>query len=158
MSNALDEFIRLQKQQGKSFVKPQMNWAIVKSVDWEKKTMVATDLIDGLDYYDVLLGIGAIYQKPKVGAKCLLGVLGNKASATFLIEAENVEETIYTSDKTKFVIKESGFVIQQDNESLKSVLNDFFDEVNKIVVIYGNTINKGAVTAIKTRLNKILIE
>lgn len=155
---ALEEFTRLMKEQGKSAVKPQLVWAKVKEVDWESKTMTATDLVDGLDYFDVLLGIGAVYQKPKLGAKCMLGVLGNKASATFLIEAEAIEETIYISDKTKFVIKENGFVIQQNKESLKSVLNDFIDEVNKIVVIYGNTINKGAVTAIKQRLNTILIE
>lgn len=152
----LDEFIRLQKEQAKASVKPQLVWAKVKSVNWENKTMVATDLVDELDYYDVVLGIGAIYQKPKVGAKCILGVLGNKASATFLIEASAIEETIYTSDKTVFVIKEDGFIIKQNEESLKSVLNDFFDEVSKIVVIYGNTINVPAVTSIKQRLNTIL--
>lgn len=153
---ALDEFTRLLREQGKSHVKPQLVWATVKSVDWEQKTMTATDVVDGLDYYNVLLGIGAIYKNPKAGTKCLLGVVGNKAAATFLIEAESVEETIYTSDKTTFVIKESGFVIKQNNESLKSVLNDFFDEVNKIVVVYGNTINKAAVLEIKERLNTIL--
>jgi len=158
MSKALDEFTRLLKEQGKSHVKPQLVWATVKSVDWDKKVMVATDLIDDLDYYDVLLGIGAVYQKPKVGTKCLLGVLGNKAAATFLVESESVEETIYKSDKTTFVIKESGFVIQQNEESLKSVLNDFMDEVNKIVVINGNTINVVKVKAIKERLNTILID
>lgn len=158
MSKVLDEFTRLLKEQGKSHVKPQLVWANVKSVDWSKKTMIATDLIDDLDYYDVLLGIGAIYQKPKVGTKCLLGVLGNKAAATFLVEAESVEETIYKSDKTIFKIKEDGFVLEQNNESLKSVLNDFMDEVNKIVVINGNTINVASVTAIKERLNSILIE
>jgi hypothetical protein len=155
--SALDEFIRLQKEQGKKAVKPQLVWAKVKSVNWDAKTMVATDLIDDLDYFDVLLGIGAVYQKPKVGAKCLLGVLGNKASATFLIEAEQIEETIFTNDKTVFEIKENGFVIKQNNESLKSVLNDFIDEVNKIVVIYGNTINVAKVTTIKQRLNSILV-
>lgn len=155
---ALEEFTRLMKEQGKAAVKPQLVWATVKEVDWDAKTMTATDLVDGLDYFDVLLGIGAVYQKPKVGAKCMLGVLGNKASATFLIEASAIEETIYTSDKTKFVIKEDGFVIKQNEESLKSVLNDFIDEVNKIVVIYGNTINKAKVTTIKQRLNTILVE
>jgi hypothetical protein len=155
--SALDEFIRLQKDQGKAHVKPQLVWATVKEVDWDDKTMVATDLIDGLDYYNVLLGLGAVQQKPKVGSKCLLGVLGNKASATFLVEAENVEETVFTSDKTSFVIKESGFIIKQNDESLRDVLGDFFDEVNKIVVVYGNTINVAAVTAIKERLNSILI-
>lgn len=155
---ALEEFTRLMKEQGKAAVKPQLVWAIVKEVDWDAKTMTATDLLDGLDYFDVLLGIGAVYQKPTIGTKCMLGVLGNKASATFLIDAEAVEETIYTSDKTKFVIQENGFIIKQSEESLKSVLNDFIDEVNKIVVINGNTINKVKVTAIKQRLNTILLE
>ncbi len=155
---ALDEFIRLQTAQGKAHVKPQIVWAKVKAVDWENKTMVATDIIDGLDYFEVQLGVGGVYQKPKVGAKCLLGVLGNNTSATFLIEASNIEETIFTSDKTIFKIKEDGFVLEQNGESLKNVLNDFIDEVNKIVVIYGNTINQAKVTAIKERLNTILIE
>lgn len=154
---ALDEFIRLQKEQQKGVVKPQIVWATVKSVDWEAKTMEATSLIDGLDYFDVLLGLGAVYQKPKIGSKCILGVLGNQASATFLIEASEIEETIYTRDNTVFTINETGFIIKQNNESLKTVLNDFMDEVNKIVVIYGNSINKGAVTSIKQRLNTILI-
>jgi hypothetical protein len=154
---ALEEFTRLLKAQGKAQVKPQMVWAKVKSVDWETKTMEATDFIDGLDYFDVLLGIGAVYQKPKVGSKCLLGILGNKAEATFLIAAESVIETLFIVDKTKFAIKEDGFIIQQNEESLKLVLNDFMDEVNKIVVIYGNTINTTKVTAIKQRLNSILI-
>lgn len=156
--SALDEFVRLQKEQGKAAVKPQLVWATVKTVDWSKKTMVATDLIDELDYYDVLLGIGSIYKKPKIGAKCLLGVLGNKASATFLIETQEVEEIVVKSDKTIFKIKENGFILEQNEDSLKSVLNDFIDEVNKIVVLNGNTINVAKVTAIKQRLNAILIE
>ena len=154
----LDEFTRLLKEQGKSVVKPQMIWAKVKTVDWAAKTMTAEDVVDGLDYYAVLLGIGGIYQKPKVGAKCVLGILGNKAAATFLIEAENIEETIFTNRSTIFEIKENGFVIHQNKESLKEVLNDLIDEVNKIVVINGNTINVAKMLAIKQRLNTILIK
>jgi hypothetical protein len=33
--SALDEFIRLQKEQGKAHVKPQLVWAKVKTVNWD---------------------------------------------------------------------------------------------------------------------------
>jgi len=157
MSKELDEFTRLLKQQQKNAVNPQLIWAIVNSVDWDTKTMTAESIVDGLEYYNVLLGLGSFYRKPKVGTKCLLGVLGNKASATFLVEAEAFEEANFKSDETEFTIKESGFIVKKGDESLKTILNDFIDEINKIVVIQGRTIDVAAVTLIKNRLNTVLI-
>lgn len=156
MGKELDEFERLFKGHLKSGVKPKMVWATVKEVDWNTKTMTVVSLVDDLEYYDVLLGIGSVYKKPTPGTKCLLGVIGNKDVATFLIEAEAVEEMAYKSDQSEFIIKEDGFVVKKGTETLIEVLNDFIDEVNKIVVIQGNTINKAAVTTIKQRLNTIL--
>ena len=153
---AIEEFTRLLKQQQKGAIQPQLIWATVESVDWVNKTMTAKSVVDGLEYFDVLLGLGSFYRKPKVNTKCLLGVLGNKAAATFLIEAEAFEEEIYKSGNTEFTIKESGFIVKQGNESLKTVLNDLIDELNKIVVIQGRTIDVAAVTLIKNRLNTVL--
>jgi hypothetical protein len=157
MSGAITEFTRLLKEQQKSAVSPQLIWAIVKEVNWSAKTMIAESIVDGLDFYNVLLGLGSFYRKPKVGTKCLLGVLGNKTAATFLIETEAYEEAVFKSDITEFTIKENGFIVKQGNESLKTILNDFIDEVNKIVVIQGRTIDVTAVTLIKQRLNTVLI-
>jgi hypothetical protein len=154
--DTLTEFTRLLKQQQKSAVNPQLIWAKVKNVDWSAKTMTAENIVDGLDYFDVLLGLGSFYRKPKLGTKCLLGILGNNTSATFLIEAEAYEEAIFKSNESVFTIKEDGFIVKQGNESLKDVLNDLIDELNKIRVIQGRTINVVAVTAIKNRLNTIL--
>lgn len=156
MADELNEFEKLFKHHSKKGIKPQLVWAIVENVDWVNKTMTVKSLLDDLEYFDVLLGVGSVYKKPVIGTKCLLGVIGNKASATFLIEAEAVEEITFKSDKSVFVIKEEGFVVKQDDENLKDVLNDFIDEVNKIVVIQGNTINKAKVKAIKQRLNQVL--
>ena len=153
---ALDEFVRLLKQKQKSEVQPQMVWATVKSVDWEKRTMVAIGLVDDLEYYDVLLGLGHTYKRPKQGSKCLLGVIGNHVAFTFLIEAENVEEMLVVSGQSEMTVKEEGFIIKRADQSLTQVLNDFIDEVNKIVVINGTTINVAAVNLIKERLNTIL--
>lgn len=154
---ATDEFIRLMKEQQKSAVNPQLIWAIVKEVDWAEKTMIAEDLVDGLSYFDVLLGLGSFYRRPKVGTKCLLGILGDKVAATFLIEAEAFEESVFISGETSFTIEETGFIVKKGGESLKTILNDFIDEVNKIVVIQGRTIDVAAVTLIKQRLNTVLI-
>lgn len=157
MSGAITEFTRMLKEQQKNAVAPQLIWATVKKVDWAAKTMTAESIVDGLKYFNVLLGLGSFYRKPKVGTKCLLGVLGNKAAATFLIEAEAFEEEIYKSGTTEFTIKETGFIVKQGDESLKTILNDLIDELNKIVVIQGRTIDVAAVTLIKQRLNTVLI-
>lgn len=156
MSKKLDEFVRLMKQGQKAMVKPQMVWAIAGDVDSEKNTMTATGLIDKLEYYDVLLGIGHITKIPKKGAACLLGIIGGHSAFTFLIEAENVTEMKIISDKTNFIINENGYLIKQDEESLTAVLNEFIDEVLKIVVINGRSVNVPALTEIKQRLNTIL--
>jgi len=156
MTKKLDEFVRLLKALQKAEVKPQMVWATVKEVDWKKKQMTAIGLIDNLEYYNVLLGLGHIAKKPKVDSNCLLGVIGNHDAFTFLVEAQEVEEMVVVSDTAEMTIKNDGFIIKKGNESLTNVLNDFIDEVNKIVVINGTTINVAAVTAIKNRLNTIL--
>lgn len=79
----------------KGHVKVQTAWAKVKTVDWDKKTMVATGVVDELDYYDVLLGLGSEYRKPVVGKLCLVGLIENQDAASFLIYAEEVEETVF---------------------------------------------------------------
>ena len=153
---AFDDFVRMLEEQTTSKVNAQIVWVKATEVDWSSKTMTAVSLLDDLEYFDVQLGLGSIYKKPKVGTKCLVGIIENKPAASFLIEAVEVEESIYTSKDASFVINETGFVIKKGEESLKTVLNDFIDEVNKIVVIQGNTINVEKVTAIKNRLNTIL--
>jgi len=157
MSDAITEFQRLLKEQQKNALSPQLIWASVETVDWANKTMTAKSIVDGLEYFNVLLGLGSFYRKPKIGSKCLLGVLGNKAAATFLVEAEAFEKSVVKSLDTEFTIKESGFIVKKGDESLKTILNDFIDEVNKIVVIQGRTIDVAAVTLIKNRLNTVLI-
>lgn len=135
----------------------QTVFATVKAVDWDKKTMTATGVIDDLDYYDVLLGLGEIYTKPKVGSRVLIGLINNQGNNSFLIWSEETEEWAHKVGKAEIEMKNDGFVLEAQGESLKKVLNDFIDEVNKIIVVNGTTINVVAVTAIKQRLNKILI-
>lgn len=155
--SAINEFSGLLAQKMKAGQAVQTAFAVVKDVDWDKKTMTATGVVDDLDYDDVLLGLGEIYTKPKVGSLVLVGLINNQGNNSFLIWSEEVEEWIQKVGKAEMEMKDDGFVMTAQGESLKKVLNDFMDEVNKIIVINGTTINVAAVTTIKQRLNKILI-
>jgi hypothetical protein len=153
----LAEFNRLISQRIRELIPVQTVWATAKSIDWDKKTMIATGLTDDLDYEDVLLGLGGEYKKPKQGAKCLIGIVGNSANS-FLITADEIDEINFTSGDSSLTIKKDGFVVKQKNESLKTIFSDMIDEINKIIVINGTSINVAAMTAIKVRLKKVLIE
>lgn len=154
----IEQFIERLNQKIKELTPVQTTWVKVKEVDWDNKTMTATGISDDLDFHNISLGLGSEYRKPKVGSKALIGLVDNTPGDTFLIYAGEVEETQIISGESSLIIKNEGIVIKQGGESLKSILNDFIDEVNKIVVNpgYGVTVNIGAVTAIKQRLNTVL--
>jgi hypothetical protein len=156
MSKKIDELVRLLAKGTKSAVKPQMVWAKVSALDWENKKMTAIGLVDELEYFEVLLGLGHVFKKPRVGSLCLLGIIANHDAFTFLIEAEDVEEMQLQSNTTNLTIGDTGYKVSRGNENLKEVLNDFIDEVLKIVVLQGRSINVPVVTQIKARLNTIL--
>lgn len=158
MNDAIAEFNNLLAQKNKEQTPVQTAFAIVKEVDWDARTLTATGVLDNLDYYNVLCGIGEVYTKPKIGTKCLIGSINNQETNSFLIWCEDAEEVHNTVGDASLVMKDDGFVMKVDNESMKTVLNDLIDELNKIVVVVGTTINVPAMEAIKQRLNKILIE
>lgn len=153
----VSEFNQLISQRIRELIPVQTAWITVKEVDWDKKIMTATGLVDDLDYFNVLLGIGGDYKKPKVGSKCLIGIVSNSANA-FLITADEVEEIIFTSGESQLTIKKDGFIVKHANENLKSIFSDMIDEINKIIVVNGTSINVAAMTQIKQRLNSVLIE
>lgn len=99
MSQEATEFVQLLTDRAKSQVKVQTVWVTVKEVDWNDKTMTATGIVDGLDFNEVLLGLGSVYVKPKKDTKCLVGMIENKDAAAFLIHAEEVEELSVKVDK-----------------------------------------------------------
>lgn len=90
-------------ERAKKLIDVQTHWCNVKSVDWDKKTMVATGLVDDLDFFDVNLGIGSIYKKPKVKTKCLIGIINNNIADAFLIECDEIE-ILEIIDETGFKI------------------------------------------------------
>lgn len=157
MTDEIAEFGRLLSKRQKEGLPIQTAYAICISVDWNNKTMTATGQTDGLDYYNVRLGNGFEYKKPKVGTLCLIGLVENQAANAFLIDASEVEEYYVKTGTSEVQVKEAGITIKRGNEDLRSVMNDMIDEINKIKVIYGNTINVDAMNAVRERLNTILI-
>lgn len=82
----------------KAHVPLQAVWATCTSTNAQQGTMEAQR--DGVEYYDVLLGIGGAGDLvvPVPGSKVLLGVVENKPAATFLLLAERVERRHINGD------------------------------------------------------------
>jgi len=95
------EFGNLLNRHSKKSNEVQTHWVIAKEIDWENKTMTATGVIDELDWYNILLGLGSSYKRPAIDSKCLIGIVNNNSAAAFLIECEILDE-IEISDKTGF--------------------------------------------------------
>lgn len=158
----LTELNKVLDDKAKRLIDVQTHWCTVQSVDWDKKTMTAPGLIDDLPFYDVNLGIGSVYKKPKINTKCLIGIINNNIADAFLIECDEVEEIVFKSGESHLIIKEDGFIIKQGGESLKEVLNDLFElknqlneEIQRIVVSIGVSPNVPALSQIATRTNEI---
>lgn len=155
--SGIAEFNELMEKRMRGGSKIQTAYAICKAVDWEAKTMTATGQSDGLDYFDVRLGLGSVFQYPKEKSLCLIGLIENHAANAFLIACDSVEKLHLKADNSEVQVNKEGIHVKRGDQDLKSVLNDMITEINKIKVIYGNTINVVEMEAIRNRLNNILI-
>lgn len=129
MSSTLDEFAELLQDQAKKQVPIQTEWCKVTAVDWNDKTMTVESLLNELEYFDVLLGLGSIYKKPKLGTKCLIGLIAN-TNACFMIDCEAFDEMELVSQDSVLTLKKEGFIIKKTNDSLKEVVNNLIDKIN----------------------------
>lgn len=91
----------------------QTVWVEVKEVDWEDRTMTAVGIDDELEFYDILLGLGSMDIKPKVGSNCLIGFIDNNETTPFLILADEIEEiNVKTQFKVQLNISEKGILLE----------------------------------------------
>lgn len=91
---------------------------------------------------------------PKVGSTVVVGMSEDSSFIVSVSEAETIE---YKQGETHFTVDKNGYKIERDGENLMACLEDYIDEVNKIIVVNGTSINVGATNAIKKRIKKILI-
>jgi hypothetical protein len=91
---------------------------------------------------------------PKIGSVVTVGIL--KDNATIILQTSEVEAVEYTIGTTRLLINKQGYILERDGENLSKCLSDLIDEINKIVIIYGNDINRPSMNVIKKRIQTIL--
>ena len=117
----------------KSNVPIQSVWVLVSSIDWDAKTMDCKGISDDLAYYDVLLGIGSEYKKPKKDTKCLIGIIDNKEAAPFLIIAEEIEEYLLEDSKGfKIHLKDGKLTLNGDGFGSLIKIEDLVSKINRL--------------------------
>lgn len=171
MSEKLNEYKELLHNQQKRQIPVQTEWATVKEIDWDDKTMTCIGQNNELEYFDILLGLGSIFKKPKIGSTVLIGSIDN-SEESFMLDCEEFDEMIFTSGETEFTINQDGYIFKQGNESFQKILIDFMTETIKlnqqlqlVIVSAGVSPNVPALeeivqstNVIKQRLNSILIQ
>lgn len=125
----------------------------VKEVNWDDRTMTVIGVDDELEYYDVLLGLGSVDVKPKVGSNCLIGFINNSETLPFLIMADEVEEIDIKSDQCQFKVND-GFLLKKENETLKKLMVDLLQEIQKMKF----TTNTGSTIKLVNQLQFLSIE
>jgi len=118
----------------KGHINAAMVWATVKEVDWDKKEMTATGLTDGLDYYEVLLGLGGRYVKPKQDSKVLLGVIEDQAQHTILVYADEVEEEIIKVGELIVEIKNNKLMLENSGQNFKTIIDSLVDQLKNAII------------------------
>ena len=103
----------------------------VKEVNWDERTMTVIGVTDELEYYDVLLGLGSVNVKPKIGSSCLIGFINNSETLPFLIMADQVEEIEIKSDQCQFKVND-GFLLKKQNETMAKLMSDLLKEIQKM--------------------------
>lgn len=126
MTDSISEFKKLLFGKTKEAIPVQTFWAIVKSVDIATQTMVA--IVDDLEYFDILIGLGSLLTVPKVNTLCLIGIIENKHGA-FLIDAKEIEKQILEIDSVKIEVSASGIKVERNGINLKDVTETFMSDV-----------------------------
>jgi hypothetical protein len=118
----IQELGNILNERTKSLIDIQTHWCNVKSVDWDKKLMIAVGLVDDLPFYDVNLGIGSIYKKPKLKTKCLIGIINNNLADAFLIDCDEIEQ-IELVDKTGFKLCLNNGLLTINGDQFGGIVN-----------------------------------
>lgn len=121
MTKVLAEFKNLMTEKMRSKVPIQTEWVKVLSVDWEEKTMIAIGQNNGLEYYDVLLGLGAYNVRPKLETLALVGAIHN-GEACFMISCEEIEE-IELIDQSGFKVSLNDGLLKINGENCGGIVN-----------------------------------
>ena len=76
-------------------------------------------------------GSNLLKLTPKVGSNVIIGIFKDTEKAVVLSVSE-VETISFQNETTHCEVDASGYKIERNGQNLKTVLNDYIDEVNKI--------------------------
>ncbi|MEM8506241.1 MAG: hypothetical protein AAF717_00365 [Bacteroidota bacterium] len=133
---------------------------LVSAVDKDQKTIDGFG-VDGFNYKGIRLTASieakdAVVLYPNVGSTVLVSIIGKSLEHLFVVAVREVESIDAVIGTTELHVDNDGHRIKRNGEDLRTVLNDMIDELNKIFVVNGTTINVAAMNLIKERLNQIL--
>lgn len=107
----------------------QLRWCTVTSVDKEKRLMDALGKADGLEYYDIQLGIGSLNFYPKQGSLCLIALIEGQETDAYLLSASEVESVELTAGKIALNGGDLGGMVMV--KELTEKVNAFIDAFNQ---------------------------
>lgn len=106
----------------------QLRWCTVTALNEKEKTIDVTGESDGLEYFDVSLGLGAMVVYPKLYSECLIGIVEGKETDAFLIAAAEIDSIEIVSDKIK--LNGGGLKGMVMVKELTNVINKMVDTFN----------------------------
>lgn len=135
-----------------------LQWAEVISVNQEEKTMDVKALSDGLEVYDVQLGVGSVVMYPKPGSMCLIGMIEDQNTNAILISAEEVDIVeITASTEISFNGGANGGLINIDalTEKINSLVQTFNDHTHLVNTQGTATAQSGTAQATTNKATKL---
>lgn len=120
----IEKLRQLLRTEMRNMAPPTVVWATCKSVNTQDGTMVAER--EGLDYEDVIIGLGGNRQVPKASSRVLLGIIEGKRQAAFLIWADT-QELHLNGDAHGGLVKA---------EELASRLNALEQDINNLKLVF----------------------
>lgn len=97
-----------------------------------------------------------IVEIPADQSSVIYAIIDNQGMEAVLLKCSEIEKVKMSIGDMEYHIDKDGVMIRCGDDSLGEVLTGLINEVSKIIVINGRSPNIPALTALKTKLNKIL--
>lgn len=138
--------------------------AKVIEVDRAKLTCDVEPADGGAAYVDVRLqstiddSDQGVFLIPKVGSFVTISIVSNDENYCYVAQYSEIDEFVYKIGDVEFSADKDGVRIKKGSESFMNILSDMIDELNKIIVVQGTSINVAAMEVIKERFKQPLKE
>lgn len=134
----------------------------VKAVNSSNFTCDVSPVDEGAAYNDVRLqaiidteDTGILFV-PKVGSYVMVSIVENDENNAYVAQYTEVDVISFKIKDVEFHMDKDGVRIKKGNESLLPIVEAMIDELNKIIVVNGTTINVAAMNVIKERFKQPL--